>query len=42
MNTTTDTVTDNKALQRANRRLAIFLGLIATGIFVAFCWSAMT
>jgi|OpeIllAssembly_1097287.scaffolds.fasta_scaffold249851_2 hypothetical protein len=33
--------TDN-TLERANRRLAILLGLLALGIFVAFCWSAMT
>jgi hypothetical protein len=29
-------------LERANRRLAILLGLLATAIFAAFCWSAMT
>ena len=36
MNTNSD-----NTLDRANRRLAILLGLLAAGIFVAFCWAAM-
>jgi hypothetical protein len=36
-----NTDTDN-SLDRANKRLAILLGLLALGIFLAFCWTAMT
>ena len=32
----------NNSLDRANKRLAILLGLLAFGIFLAFCWAAMT
>ena len=32
--------TDTK-LARANIRMAIILGLIATGIFAGFCWAYM-